>query len=118
MKIEELSHTELIYSLETQAYLVSEENEPDERYNKLKAELLGRLEEGERAKKAMEKIKHSKRGLWDMVDWEKWGKTIDSYGIISLYDKKTGHIHIVFDWNSPELALLKAIAAQENIEVK
>ncbi len=58
--------------------------------------------------------RNPERGLWGMVDWEKWGRNINGEGIY-LYDREIGEVHIDFTWNNPTLALLKALAAQEGV---
>jgi hypothetical protein len=58
-----------------------------------------------------------KRGLWNMVDWHRWRLSNSINGDLLIMDNiNNDSAHDILE--PPQLALLKAIAAQNNVEVK
>ena len=58
-----------------------------------------------------------KRGLWGMVDWKRWAISlgIDGSMVLDDMDDPSEGNRYSTDWNTPTLALLKALAWQEGV---
>ena len=59
----------------------------------------------------------SERGLWGMVDWKRWAISlgIDGSMVLDDMDDTSEGNRYSTDWNTPTLALLKALAWQEGV---
>ncbi|MFA5445353.1 MAG: hypothetical protein WC262_10325 [Bacteroidales bacterium] len=59
----------------------------------------------------------SERGLWGMVDWKRWAISlgIDGSMVLDDMDDPSEGNRYSTDWNTPTLALLKALAWQEGV---
>ena len=59
------------------------------------------------------------RGLWGMIDWKRWAISLDIDGSMVLDDMDDASEANRYStgWDTPTLALLKALAWQEGIEV-
>jgi len=57
------------------------------------------------------------RGLWGMVDWKRWAISlgIDGSMVLDDMDDPSEGNRYSTDWNTPTLALLKALAWQEGV---
>ncbi len=55
------------------------------------------------------------RGLWGMVDWMGLFVNIDHDGMINIFSGFDNGESITDGWQTPTLALLKALAAQEGV---
>jgi len=60
--------------------------------------------------------RNPERGLWGMVSFEKYHPDINGYGGI-LFIRRTDGEPVSDTWDAPTLALLKALAVQEGVEV-
>jgi hypothetical protein len=57
--------------------------------------------------------RNPERGLWGMVDWRKVVLISNNSGLVTIRNSRTGKDIV----DTPELALLKALAAQEGVEI-
>lgn len=59
------------------------------------------------------------RGLWGMVDWKRWAISlgIDGSMVLDDMDDTSESNRYSTDWNTPTIALLKALAWQEGKEI-
>jgi len=57
------------------------------------------------------------RGLWGMVDWKRWAISlgIDGSMVLDDMDDTSESNRYSTDWNTPTIALLKALAWQEGV---
>ena len=62
-------------------------------------------------------LNDEKRGLWGMVDWDKFSFLIGRDGELMIFGMRDrGNQDFNTDWQSPELALLRALMHQWGIE--
>lgn len=60
-------------------------------------------------------LNDEKRGLWGMVDWKRYSIAMGIDGMVKVYLRTAGY-SALDGWDTPELALLRALMHQWNIK--